>query len=210
MKSDEFMQILSDVPGVLDIRSLDRGLIQRVVDHEVGLRHVSGGMRLENPGVGTCASCDNVMALFCDVSFPRPTTITMEMVDDRGVTVGHDVPDPMRSAFIGRDDIIWVSDNFILYRERFAPYDVSMVLSASRLEYAFPEGIEAWSFYPSPGAADMLNDELGMHVPGMATILIGVDGLESVPVADVMQVPCTCGGHGEPASEDALDRCDLV
>ena len=214
MQYGEFLTTVRGLAGVIRAEPLDCATMESIVASEGEIRTVSGGMRIENIGVGTCASCRDLFVLFCDGGFARPSTVTMEMVDDRGVTVGHDVPSGMRESLKGRKDLIWLTDDFVMYPEKMEPYDVRMVMRASRLECPLPPGVDPWVFYPSPTTADAVNEAFGMSVRRMSTVIVGVDGLEgkapSVPVADVVEVPGAGGGHGEPASEHAFYRRDLV
>ena len=215
MLFDDFLAHLRSMPGVLRAEPLDRDTVQRVMACEESIKRVSGGMRLENVGIGTCAARDDVFAVFCGSGFPRPTTVIMELVDDRGVVVGHDVPYTMMELYETRSDVIWFTDSFVMYPDKMEPCDARMVMKASRLEAEFPDGVEPWVFYPSPSSADMVNARFGLCDSRMSTIILGVDGLErgpqpSVPVPDVVEVPGAGRGHGEPSPEHTLYRRDLV
>lgn len=215
MRHDEFLEHLGKRGGVLRIEPLDRSTVQEVVRIEESICRVSCGLRLENAGVQTCASCSDLFVMFCTSEFPRPDCVTMEMVDDRGVVIGHDVTERMKYMYLGRDDLVWMSDNFVLYPNKTVPCDVRLVMKASRLEADLPGDVMPWQFYPSPESADLLNSIFGIEDRTISSVLVGVDGLEprapwSVPVPDVVEVPCAGRGHGEPASEDPLDGRDLV
>ncbi len=210
MHRNEFITYLSGLKGVLRVERLERSVVGVVADMEDSIREVTAGMRLENSGMATCASCDDVFVILADGDFPRPEAITMEMVDDRGVTVGHDVPPSQVERYRERDDVIWISDNFVLFPLKLDPHDVRMVMRATRMEVPFDH--EPWIFYPSPETADTLNTVLGVGDRTLSTIVVGVNGLDdgSVPVTDVVEVPAAGCGHGEPTPEDPLDACDLV
>lgn len=210
MHGTEFMRFVKGLDGVQRIERLGRGIVESVLDIESSIKKVTCGLRMENSGINTCTSMKDVFVMFCDSRFPRPEKITMEMIDDRGVVVGHDIPPVMMPSYANRKDVIWLTDSFVLYPEKMAPYDVRMVMRASRLEWL--QGIGTWSYYPSPGVAEFINKEYGNTDNKLSTILLGVDGLEhdSMPVADVMEVSGAGCGHGEPSSQNALYRCDLV
>ena len=211
---EEFMDLLKGMDGVLDVARLSRDTVQEIVQIEDSITEVSCGLRMENSGVGTCASREHVFAISCDGRFPRPREITMELIDEDGVVIGHDVPLCMMDHFKARDDVIWIADSFIMYPGKVTANDARMVLHASRCDdAAIPEGLEPWIFYPSTSSAMRLNGILGFEGEGLSTIILGVDRLcegPSVPVTDVVQVPCGGSGHGEPSPQDAFYRCDLV
>ena len=210
----EFVDLLKGMDGVLDVALLSRDTVQEIVQIEDSITEVSCGLRMENSGVGTCASREHVFAISCDGRFPRPREITMELIDEDGVVIGHDVPLCMMDHFKARDDVIWIADSFIMYPGKVTANDARMVLHASRCDdAAIPEGLEPWIFYPSTSSAMRLNGILGFEGEGLSTIILGVDRLcegPSVPVTDVVQVPCGGSGHGEPSPQDAFYRCDLV
>jgi len=214
MNCREFMDYAHSKTGVLRVERLSRERVEQAVATEEALKTVTGGLRMENSGILTCASCRDVFVMLCDGSFPRPDKITMAMVDDRGVVVGHDVPGPMVPQFEGRGDVMWLSSNFVLYPEKMAPYDVRMVMRASRVEWAIPSKVVPWIYYPSPETANLLGSWLGNSDSTISTVLMGVNGLDaqdvSVPVPDMVEVPCAGSGHGEPSPQDTFYRCDLV
>lgn len=214
MNCREFMDYAHSKTGVLRVERLSRERVEQAVATEEALKTVTGGLRIENSGILSCASCRDVFVMLCDGSFPRPDKITMAMVDDRGVVVGHDVPESMMSQFEGRGDVMWLSSNFVLYPDKMAPYDVRMVMRASRLEWAVPAGVTPWIYYPSPETANLLGSWIGNSDSTIPTVMIGVNGLDtrdaSVPVPDMMEVPCAGSSHGEPSSQDTFYRCDLV
>ena len=174
----EFIGILRGMEGVIDVAVMDRDEVGRIVAEEMSITEVSCGIRMECPGMNVCASKGTVFALSCDVSFPRPTDVTMELVDDRGVVIGHDVP-PGRKEEFGKmgKEVIWVSDSFVLYPEKVGPYDVRMVLGASRMDCGIPYGPEPWIYYPSMTSAVMMNGFYGFKGDRTSTVVLGVDGL---------------------------------
>ncbi len=210
----EFMDLLKKMDGVLDVAYMPRDTVQEIVQIEDSITRVSCGLRMENSGVGTCASREHVFALSCNGDFPRPSEVTMEMIDEDGIVVGHDVPQCMIDHFKERDDIIWITDSFVMYPNKITVKDARMVLHASRCAHEnIPADIEPWIFYPSTSSAIRMNEVFGFEGEGLSTLMIGVDRLcegPSVPVADVVQVPCRGSGHCEPSSQDAFYRCDLV
>lgn len=214
MKPQDFLEFLSGLEGVIKAVSLDRLQVEAIIAKEEALKTVTGGLRMENSGVVTCGSRKNVFIMYCDSNYSRPEKITMEMIDDRGVLIGHDVPPSMIDQFKDRSDVIWFTDNFILYPAKMASYDAKMVMRACRMEWGLPEGMDAWSFYPSPETANMVNSWFGFTDRRMSTIILGVDGIEtsdvSVPVSDMVEIPGAGCRHGEPSSQDTLYRCDLI
>lgn len=209
MRAEDCVRAVGRLCGVMRAETLPDDMLRTVAGIESSIMQVSGGMRIECSGMGVCSSMGTVLVLFCDDGFPRPSEVTMEMVDDRGTVIGQDVPLAMRGSFEGRDDVCWISDGFVLFPRRIdSHFDVRMVLHESRVHVpdAGP-GVDARVFYPSPESANLLNSWFGMSCRGMSTLIMGVDGLDaSVPVTDMVQVPCGGRSHGEPSPEHTLYR----
>lgn len=213
MRDDEFLRALSSLEGVVRAERMDAGLLRKIEGIELGMGRGASGIRIENRGMAKCSSREDVFVLICDGRLQRPSGHMMEMVDDDGVVVGHNVSpgDPDPSA--GGEPVQWLTSSFVMYPGRMALRDVRMVMRAGRLPMRLPDGVDAWVFYPSVSSAGEMLSHLGVEDRALCAVVLGVDGLErpaSVPVADVVEVPCAGRGHGEPAAEDALYRCDLV
>ncbi len=210
----DFLDAVRGVPGVIDAVPLGRAMASRICDVEDGLVRGASGFRMENAGMNACASQDSLFVMFCDSDYDRGSEVSIEMVDDRGVTVGHDVPEAMRPQFADRGDVVWIADNFVMFPDRLGPCDARMVMKAVRPDWSAGMDVSPRTFLPSMESAMMLKGAYGYDDPMVSAVVLGVSGLEacpsSVPVSDVVEVPCAGCGHGESASQDPLYRCDLV
>lgn len=207
---EDYVEYLRGCEGVLRVEPISHAQMGDLVETEESLKTATCGLRMENVGIVTCASRKNLFVMFCTSDFKRPDKITMEMVDDRGVTVGHDVPPGMLAEYKARDDVIWFTDNFVLYPKKIAPYDARMVMRACRMEWDVPEDTVSWTYFPSPETADQINGWFGNSNKRLSTVVVGVDGLvpsdgSLVPVPDMVKVPCTGSRHGEPSSQNTFD-----
>ena len=168
----EVVALIGERPGVLGIEPLDGETVGMLVDAEDSISRVSGGMRLENRGMRECARMDRVFVMFCDPSFPRPDEVTMEMVDDEGVVVGHDVPPSMRSDYEGRENVMWMADGFVMYPSRVGTSDVRLVMLSGSFDV--PEPFEARVFYPSMTSAQTLCGRFGVIGDHIAAVVLGI------------------------------------
>ena len=214
MRPETFLSEVRSRPGVLRAEPLSPEMITEIVNEEDSVKVFSGSMDMEPVGLGKCICKDFAAAIFCDSRFPRPDRITIEIVDEDGKLLGHDVPDGLAGYIRKRKgDAIWLSENFVMYPDAITPLRPRMVMNAS----PFPGkkgfgGLDPWVFYPSVTTADLINRLFGVkESTGVSTIVLGVDGVRaSMPVPDVVEVPCGRGGHGEPSPEDAFYRRHLV
>lgn len=174
----DFIALLSGMEGVVRVEPMDERLVGEVLGTEASVCVVSGGMRLENRGAYDCASMGSMFVMFCDTRFPRPEVVTMEMVDEAGELIGHDVPPCMAEHFRRREDVFWMSDCFVLYPARFGTGEVRMVMLSSGLRVpGAPEKVSARVFYPSPSSAMLMGSRFGMDDPMLSAVIVGVDGL---------------------------------
>ena len=175
----DLIEALTALDGVIATEQLDDEAMKVVTGIETSIRTVSGGMRIENRGILDCAGMSRNYVLFCGSGFPRPEQATMEMVDDAGEVVGHDVPPCMVDAFRSRDDVIWMSDGFVLYPGLVCDRDVRMVMLSSRMKVSGPLGeFDVRSFYPSASSAEYLLGLFGREPDrSVAAVILGVDGV---------------------------------
>lgn len=175
----DLIEALTALDGVIATEQLDDEAMKVVTGIETSIRTVSGGMRIENRGILDCAGMSRNYVLFCGSGFPRPEQVTMEMVDDAGEVVGHDVPPCMVDAFRSRDDVIWMSDGFVLYPGLVCDRDVRMVMLSSRMKVSGPLGeFDVRSFYPSASSAEYLLGLFGREPDrSVAAVILGVDGV---------------------------------
>lgn len=175
----DLIEALTALDGVIATEQLDDEAMKVVTGIETSIRTVSGGMRIENRGILDCAGMSRNYVLFCGAGFPRPEQVTMEMVDDAGEVVGHDVPPCMVDAFRSRDDVIWMSDGFVLYPGLVCDRDVRMVMLSSRMKVSGPLGeFDVRSFYPSASSAEYLLGLFGRELDrSVAAVILGVDGV---------------------------------
>lgn len=175
----DLIEALTALDGVIAAEQLDDEAMKVVTGIETSIRTVSGGMRIENRGILDCAGMSRNYVLFCGSGFPRPEQVTMEMVDDAGEVVGHDVPPCMVDAFRSRDDVIWMSDGFVLYPGLVCDRDVRMVMLSSRMKVSGPLGeFDVRSFYPSASSAVYLLGLFGREPDrSVAAVILGVDGV---------------------------------
>lgn len=175
VSEDDVISALRTVRGVVAAEPMDEGLAQSVFEAERSLRRGISGIRVENRGMEEVASSGRMYALFCDSSFSRPDEITMEMVSDSGDVIGHDVPESMRARFLQRDDVVWLSEGFVLFPSRIGMSDARMVMLSSRLRVpGLPDGMDARLFYPSTTSAEMMGSAFGVDDPGLAKIVAGI------------------------------------
>lgn len=177
MDLDGYLGFLCGIEGILRAEPLSADRIQRIAETEASVREVSGGMRLENIGLFQCIHRQDVLVVFCDSRFPRPDEVTMRMIDTNGVVIGHDVPPSMEGDLHDRDDLIWVSEGFVMYPGLISDRDAKFVMSSAGFPQGCVDGIDPIVYYPSVPTAQVLNESFGVSDTGISTLILGVDGV---------------------------------
>ncbi len=187
---------------------MDPEVISKVVEIEDSVKGFSGSMDIEYLGLGKCIASDYTAVIFCDSSFQRPDDITIEMVNEEGLLIGHDVPECLYAKFKKKENLIWVSESFILYSDRLQSSKPHLVMKAAR----FPgkndfKDTEPWIFYPSVNAANYLSSHYGIaRSKGLISAIIGFGNIgRSVPVSDMVKITGSGSSHREPAPQDTFD-----
>ena len=173
----DFLSALRSMSGVIGAEPLDTGMMDDVCRTELSIRVASGGIAVDNRGILDCARMGRHYALFCDSTFPRPEQVTIQMVDELGEVIGHDVPPGMREAFTSRSDVIWISDGFLIYPGLVGRHDAGIVMLSSRLTVPGLPGADVVSFYPSTSSAELIGSRFGLRDPKVAVVVLGADGI---------------------------------
>ncbi|MFA6805465.1 MAG: hypothetical protein WCQ23_05240 [Candidatus Methanomethylophilaceae archaeon] len=166
---------LADLNGVSAFCYLDNETFQEIKRSEEGVV-ASGGMVYENRALDDCYLKDVLMCIFCKGLVEEQKEISMVMMDDFGNITGNDVPPCLRSEYQGRKDLIWISDNFVIYT-RAKQLSESRIVLLSRKFYAL-ESVEGVSdpicFYPNVTSDRILKERfMDTYDPQMCTMIIG-------------------------------------
>ena len=174
---EKIAEILRKHSGVVRVEIPDRDFLSALEEDDMCV-DTSFGMPIENKAMDACLSCDFVFCVYADMSFERPENTIMVMQDSAGNVFGHDIPDSQIESYNGREDIIWLSYDFILYPEA-ADVCEQMTLVMLPQEYrSFTEGdgvSEALVFYPAVTTDCIIKDRYGdPNDSSIATLLMGV------------------------------------
>lgn len=189
MRKEEFMEALMSRSGIEDILLPDASLLERLFDEESNTSAVGGAMRYDPVGIRDCMSMDTVMILRCGNGFDYPSFLHMEMVDDSGTVIGHNIGSDEIEVFRKRDDIIWISDTFVMYAERVTNYDASMrIYSQDYHVDDICDGVVARIYYPTMTSCSIVDSVYGEPPKGTCTAILGVSGIGKKNMEDVSGV----------------------
>ena len=99
------------------------------------------------------------------------------MRDSKGNVFGHSIPDSQIESYNGREDIIWLSYDFVLYPAVEAGEDMILVMLPQEYRgFSEQDGIsEALVFYPAVTTDCIIKEKYGdPGDPSVATLLMGI------------------------------------
>jgi hypothetical protein len=145
--------------------------------------------------------------VYCNQDFDYSPMIRMELVDDAGTVIGHNVGSDDKDLYSDDQNILWISDSFIMYCDRIDCNDAEIRMHSRDYDVSCIDAdLSASMYFPSMTSCGIIARRYGDCDEGSCIAVVGVDGLEtSMPVSDMVQVPCGGCGHGESSSQDALD-----
>ncbi len=137
----------------------------------------SFGMTIDNKAMDACLSCDFVLCVYVNTFFEKPDDIIMMMQDPFGNIVGHSVAQSQMNDFSGREDLIWLSDDFVLYPDvEMKESTILVMLPQIYKGFSEQDGVsEAVIFYPATTTDFIIKEKYGgFDDPNIATLLMGI------------------------------------
>lgn len=177
MDPEGFIGWLSEQHGAMHVFAAPQGLMDRIAEEESTVRS-SFGTHMDNSGLRDCMDHDTIAIVFTDRSFKVPGTVSMILRNTEGEIVGHNVPEDLKATLCGRDDVMFISDDFVLYPER--TLDRGSVMELRSKPYhgedgRAPEGIEPVIWFPSTTSSEIIHRWFGIPVTDLGTALIAAD-----------------------------------
>lgn len=170
-------EILKRHDGVVRVEIPDRVFLCTLVEDDMCV-DTSFGMMIENKAIKACLSCDFVLCVYANMSFEKSENTVMVMQDSKGNVFGHDIPRSQIKDYEGREDVIWLSDDFILYPNADVGEDTMLVMLPQKYErFTQDDGVsEALIFYPAVTTDSLIREKYGYpNDNDIATLLMGIN-----------------------------------
>ena len=202
MRIGQFMEALGYRDGIEGVFLPDASLLEKIRSEECDASVAGGIMRYDPVGMRECMSMDAVVLLRCGNGFAYPSFLRMEMVDDAGIVIGHNIKPEDKSLYEGRDDIIWISDSFVMYAERVSHHDASILLYSHEYDVSeICDGVVAKIYSPTMTSCAVIDEVYGKSGLGVCTAILGVNGLNTADESEEIAYGSCCG-------EPILQRSD--
>lgn len=178
MDADTFLRRLREEPGAVQAELIPAELWDRIVAEEATVKACGGRMEIEDLAVGEVSERMVRICLFEDGNFRFPECSTMRMVDSMGHMVGRHLTPSEIPEYMCRDDVVFLSDDFILFPDADITGDTRMVMTARPYQGTgdwVPEEARAVMWFPSTTTDMILHEWFGRRPEGFATAIMGID-----------------------------------
>ena len=177
MDLDEVVRRLLSEEGVVRVEPMDDELCGRIVAEESTVR-ATGGMGVDNVGLRECLERDTRLCVFTSPSFRVPDEgCTLRMVDSVGKLVGHNITGTMLPEFSSRPDVVFLSDDFVMYTDPVPVGDVRMELHSMPFSGTggwMPSEADAVLWYASPSSCGIIYDRFRQEVGDLAAGMLAL------------------------------------
>ena len=114
-------------PGVVRVEPMDDEISKTVLDIELSTRTQADG-DYENLGYKMVMKKDHRVCLFITDEFEMKHHTTLQFVDDENNIIGCMVSEDEMDEFKARDDVIWVSKDFVMFPDKIGESNGRFVL----------------------------------------------------------------------------------
>ena len=176
LKSSEFIETLSGMPGVVCLSELTDDVIAELEKFEFS-PPANGFLPVEPIGFKEVADSDLSLIMFFDDHLPSFTLEPfMELVNSSGDLVGHDILLSEKHLY-DSPNYIWLSDNMFFDMTKVAGDEMRCLIRSAR--YApecLPIDVSARVYFPCTSTVEYLIDHFG-HSQDVSVVLLGADGI---------------------------------
>jgi hypothetical protein len=106
--------IVRNMRGVLHAFYLDDEILGRIREEEAKVS-AAGGIQVINEGFNQALQRDRVICIIKDPRFRPPPEPTVVLVSSTGEILGTEVFPHTSKEYLGREDVIWLSDGFVVF-----------------------------------------------------------------------------------------------
>ncbi len=174
---EQVIDSLKKHKGVIKVEPIDQEFIEVIKDEDLSV-DTSFGMPIDNQALFDCFSRDFSLCIYADYSFEHSNQSIMMMKDSKGNLIGHDIPENQIKDYQNKEDLIWISSNFVLYTNVEMDEEATFVMMPQKyLGFSYEDGVsEATVFYPMPTTDCLIRNKYGDPKDSqIATVIMGID-----------------------------------
>ncbi len=111
---DEQLEMIRGLRGVVHAFYLDRTILEQLREEETKVRAM-GNIEVDNEGFNQALQRDNIICIVKDPRFRPPPEPTVILKSGDGNLLGEEVFPFTMKKYENRDDVVWLSDGFVLF-----------------------------------------------------------------------------------------------
>lgn len=172
------IDIIKGMKGVRNAFLLDEGILSDLKTEEATVRSTLD-IGVVNEGFNEALEREYVICIVKDPRFRPPPEPTVVLKGDDGTIMGIEVFPHTAGEYKARDDVIWLSDGFVVFPDRKAPSEERFVMPPVSFPELNPDNgcADVVSCSPSPTSDVMIKEHYGLEDdPKLATILVAFNG----------------------------------
>lgn len=116
---EEVLGVLRRLEGVVEAFVIKPETRRHLREIEQGIK-MTLGIEVRNTGIEECLKREHLVGIIKNRSFRAPPEPTVLLMGDDGTILGEEVLPERRRVFEGRDDVIFLSEDFVIYTDRRA------------------------------------------------------------------------------------------
>ena len=175
MGIERIINKVKSIQGVMTVFNLDCDRAKIVLSEE-GKVGSSSGIPMDNIALDMCIGRQYLLCLLVNREFKFPESSFVSLTDSEGQIIGHDVPASRIPEYKDRDDIIWLSDDFVMSTKHMGSSEMRVRMMPIMVDFLGPNDDvkECSAMSPSPSTDVLLKDMLGLpkNNPDMFTVLL--------------------------------------
>ncbi|MBE6527051.1 MAG: hypothetical protein E7Z63_04705 [Thermoplasmata archaeon] len=109
------LEIVRGLRGVIHAFYLDEDTLKQMKEEEDKVRAIGGNIAVDNQGFIQALEHEHIIAIIKDPRFRPPPEPTVELHSNDGKILGVEVFPFSADQYMSRQDVIWLSDGFVLF-----------------------------------------------------------------------------------------------
>ena len=114
---EEPLEIVKNLRGVIHAFYLSEDILSKMKEEEAKVRAAGGNIDVDNQGFSQALTRQHVIAIIKDPRFRPPPEPTVTLMSEDGKTMGVEVFPFTLEQYAKRDDVVWLSDAFVMFPE---------------------------------------------------------------------------------------------
>ena len=163
---------LGDMEGIVSAVPMDDDIIEIIAEEECSVTSMTG-IEVVNQAYKDVMTRNNKICIFCSGTLPREETSTMLLEDEEGHVMGAMLPPSKIPEYQGRNDVVWVSEDFIIFPNVQGVGKEKFVLLPMKFDALdIPECKDVIMCSPAPSSDAILKRYFGRSVSEKTSTLI--------------------------------------